>query len=546
MESISSKKEIDWYKFQAPTTGAYTILAQTPSRSSALDPVLGVYNSQGQRVAFNDDIASNNRDSGVTVALTAGATYYIGITNYTGSKPGDYTYSITRPAGTTGQKVLYLNFDGASISRTELARWAGTDWAVMVNEFDSGSDGIIVQRFLQDVSASARDAVISQIVDYLTADLAPFGITVQRVTGGAAENLGGTTLFFGRSNLSYGYAHVAGDIDIGNNNRTDIAFVYDEYWDHMGDGIFSVNDTALALADVALHEAGHTYGLWHVQSGSALETMGLRYSISNQSFWVQNTSYLDQTFNEYVDSRRNGHGPTSGPDPQNSYRSMFNVFGVAPDYAPPTGSILRYLSEELYSFGHDHHDADDAALARRLAGAPKDGGAIGTDLARSIPAPLSGQALAQLRAEPGEAIQGPSQSGKIVAAAGSTLPAAFRSASAAAPRPSTLLSSARASGQPDQAGEFETATGALPDHATTIRELPVFELAAQPHIASPLAEQLVPIEHATTAALVWFEETRERPAATSGLLALSLTLLGGAAVVGSEVRRERREATGLR
>jgi hypothetical protein len=557
--SISSKKEIDWYKFTAPTTGNYTVLAQTPSRSSSLDPVLGVYNSQGQRVAFNDDLATNNRDSGVTVSLTAGATYYVGITNYTTSRTGDYTYSITRPPATTGQKVLYVNFDGASISRTELARWAGTDWAVMVNEFDSGSDGITVQRFLKDVSSGSRDAVIGQIMNYLSADLAPFGITVQRVTGDAVENLGGTTLFFGRSNLSYGYAHVAGDIDIGNNNRTDIAFVYDEYWDHFGDGIFSVNDTALAMADVALHEAGHNYGLWHVQSGLALESMGLRYSNDDQYFWVQNTSYLDQTFDEYMDDQGYAHGPTAGADPQNSYRSMLNGFGVAQGYAPPANSILHYLNEELHSFGHDHHDAGDDALARRLAGGPKGGPAAATvNLGPAGSLAPAGQALTQLLSESTGMIQAPISSGAASAAqfrpALAAVAASYGSSSPAAVPLSATTTSARATEQKtftsERGSEAEPVEEPLPNCAGLSRELPVFELAAQPASARASAEQAEGphdlIAPPATGTIVWFEAARERHADSAGLLALSLTLMGGAAAVGSEVRRERAQATAIR
>ena len=64
----------------------------------------------------------------------------------------------------------------------------------------------------------------------------------------------------------------------------------DEWWG-------SVDSTALALADVVLHEAGHTYGLFHVDTvmdGVALpESMGLRYSEPDKALWVQDTSFMD-------------------------------------------------------------------------------------------------------------------------------------------------------------------------------------------------------------------------------------------------------------
>ena len=147
-----------------------------------------------------------------------------------------------------------------------------------------------------------------------------------------------TTLFFGVSDLDNGYAHVAGDIDVGNNNLTDIAFVYDEYWG-------AADTTAIAMADVALHEAGHTYGLFHVRSKRHPETMGLRYSTS-QSFWAQDTSYMDKTFRlrEFTGT-------------QNSYQVMNNTFVTNGATSPPTSGPVantNYLSEELLYNQHRH------------------------------------------------------------------------------------------------------------------------------------------------------------------------------------------------
>jgi Bacterial pre-peptidase C-terminal domain len=89
--------EVDFYRFTAPTTGNYHIGAATPT--SSLDTVLAVYNWNGQRIAYNDDISANNSDSQVTVSLTAGQTYFVGITNYTGSPNGGYSWFIAGPAG---------------------------------------------------------------------------------------------------------------------------------------------------------------------------------------------------------------------------------------------------------------------------------------------------------------------------------------------------------------------------------------------------------------------------------------------------------------
>jgi hypothetical protein len=92
--------EVDYYSFTATATGTYTISATTPS--SSVDTVLGVFSSTGQRLTYNDDISyPSNTDSRVTISLTAGTRYYVGLTNYTSSSRGAYSWSIDGPAVTS-------------------------------------------------------------------------------------------------------------------------------------------------------------------------------------------------------------------------------------------------------------------------------------------------------------------------------------------------------------------------------------------------------------------------------------------------------------
>lgn len=93
--SIAST-EVDYYTFVAPVSGTYVIEAITPA--SNLDTVLGVFRSTGARLAYNDDVSSSNLDSRVSVSLTAGQRYYIGVTNYSGTPGGAYTWKIDGPA----------------------------------------------------------------------------------------------------------------------------------------------------------------------------------------------------------------------------------------------------------------------------------------------------------------------------------------------------------------------------------------------------------------------------------------------------------------
>jgi hypothetical protein len=102
--------EVDYYSFTATQTGSYTISATTPS--SSVDTVLGVFSASGQRLAYNDDIVyATNTDSRLTINLTAGARYYIGITNYSSSSRGSYFWAIDGPAGVTVTDDAYENND---------------------------------------------------------------------------------------------------------------------------------------------------------------------------------------------------------------------------------------------------------------------------------------------------------------------------------------------------------------------------------------------------------------------------------------------------
>jgi hypothetical protein len=91
--------EVDYYSFVASATGTYVISSTTPS--SNMDSVLGVFSVSGARLTYNDDIAyPSNTDSRVTMTLTTGARYYVGITNYSSNSRGAYTWTIDGPATT--------------------------------------------------------------------------------------------------------------------------------------------------------------------------------------------------------------------------------------------------------------------------------------------------------------------------------------------------------------------------------------------------------------------------------------------------------------
>lgn len=359
--------------FRVTVTSGQTVRFDVDALSQTFDSYIRLFDANGNELARNDDGPTPGEgaslESYLEFTFASGGSYFLGVSGYGNSNysavsgsgdlngsSGEYTLEVSLgnvdppppppppPPPGSGNRVLYLNFDGANISRTDLVRWAGSDWARSVDSLDADRNGIIVQPLLS--SRSDREQIISQIITMVQTDLNPFGIRVVRHTGGAVENQGVTTIFLGRSTLTNNLYHVANDIDFGNNNRTDIAFVGDENWG-------SATNTAIALSDVTLHEAGHTFGLYHVQSGDASESMGLRYS-TPQSEWLRDTRFVDQAFNELP-----GHG--GGRGLQNTYQTMLGLF--PPNGSSPAGSngVTPLSPQEvrnilLAGYGHGPHN----------------------------------------------------------------------------------------------------------------------------------------------------------------------------------------------
>jgi hypothetical protein len=308
----------DWYRFHQNGTGTANDYVRVEFLHSQGDIDLGLYTGGGQFLAGSTSIGNFEQ---ISLSGLGAGDYVVRVYGYQGATNPNYSLRID-PSATSGgsNRVLYLNFDGASISYSNLVDWAADDWQSSINDYlDPNHNGIQIQPLL--ASRGEREAVIQGIVSRVQIDLSPWGIAVQRHFGLAVENQDTTTIFLGPNG---GLNHVACDIDFGNNNSTDIAFVTDEWWGNAA-------DTILALADVALHEAGHTYGLYHVntlQNGTLFpESMGLRYSSSSDQ-WVQDTRFMNQWFDEYLN-----HG--GGRGPQNTYLEMSENFGSGG--APPEG-----------------------------------------------------------------------------------------------------------------------------------------------------------------------------------------------------------------
>ena len=153
--------------------------------------------------------------------------------------------------------TLFLSFDEYDIGGRELLGWS-KDWVEKPNiAIDRAGDGVTVSAFRD--GKEDREEVISKIMELVAFDVEQFNIRVKRLlaTDSVEDSKGFTTVFVGPADIDV-QRHVASDIDKQNRNDVDIAFVLEEDWG-------TADRTAQAMANVIIHEAGHTWGLEHVE-----------------------------------------------------------------------------------------------------------------------------------------------------------------------------------------------------------------------------------------------------------------------------------------
>ena len=243
--------------------------------------------------------------------------------------PSNGTWWVARAAGSSFttqlwgnymSRVLYVNFDAATISRAALVRWAGDQWNP--NDLDANQNGMTVTRFMN--GSADRETVIADVLARMRADFAPYGVSVRRHTGLAVEGQRTTTLFVGGGSpidgASAGLRGQASSVDGGNDNLTDIGFVVREF-------AGTNAERARFTANTAAHEIGHTLGLAHVNvvvnGVRQTELMRIGGQASDEQNARNDYGFLDRNFDR---------SETAGQ--QNSHRTLWAMFQQG---TPPTG-----------------------------------------------------------------------------------------------------------------------------------------------------------------------------------------------------------------
>lgn len=180
-----------------------------------------------------------------------------GILSFVHNDPNLVENPLQLPLEGTVSQVLHLSFDGYGIGASQIRQWS-LDWEQPAEALDPNGRGLNVTPFYE--GDPDRDELIAKTIDFVNFALNPFGLRAKRLASGAPVTVGeqATTVFVGNvEEFDENEPHRAGDIDINNDNATDIAFVGEEDWG-------SIDRTALATANIILHEAGHTFGLRHI------------------------------------------------------------------------------------------------------------------------------------------------------------------------------------------------------------------------------------------------------------------------------------------
>ncbi len=347
ISNLSLRDGNDYYKFTMTQAGAATDAIQISFNNTRGNLQLQLLNASGTVLAGSATTSNTER---ISLRGRPAGTYFVRV--YGTSNP---SYSLQVIPGNdpppSNFKTLFVNFEGANLTRSDLVRYSA-DWGIAgLDHLDNNNNGILAKKFL--ANNANRTTIINQILAKVQEDMRPFGINVKRHFGKPVENQRTTTVYVGPVDYPIQATGVAGDIDYGNDNRTDIAFVREN---------IATNASLVQYhADLIVHESGHTFGLFHVNSPGTVEAMGAGYS--ENTFYGMDVSYMNRDFPEYQN-----HG--GGRGHQNSFATLTANFSNNGAAAAGGAGNPGGADSPVGYFGYDkdgniqllHQDGVDAGI----------------------------------------------------------------------------------------------------------------------------------------------------------------------------------------
>lgn len=273
---IAAPTAVDVYDIGSVQAGERLIVSVDPQGD--LDPVLAVFDANGDSMMINDDRNYYGGDFSSRInmrARHASAACFLAVaSSHRSGTRGPYTLTVTRGApeslGDAAPQRVYLNFDGAEsivIGQREPVTMPTFEGSQIADEFDGRTDELI-----QETVAHIRRDYEGLAVEFVSSREAP------RPAGGL------TTIHFGA--YDPGLLGIADYVDEFNEAPTQKAIVFVDTFKAFHAVSPSLEEMAAALANVASHETGHLLGLQHTADPHDVMdiTASLRQMLANQAF----------------------------------------------------------------------------------------------------------------------------------------------------------------------------------------------------------------------------------------------------------------------
>ena len=263
--TVSASGDLDVFLLGTMSPGVRIIVdADTDADASLLDVSIAVFDGAERLVAANDDRSTQDFDSYVEfITRHAGDPYFLVVTHSafspSGRGIGSYRVDVELQGGfdvpePVGQ-VLLLDFDGGTIESPVLG-------FMTIKPFDAGA----ISHHYEGQDQRLRELIRATVEQ----NYERFNVTV--LTSDDPPPPAGTefsTIYFGGFNpAAFGVAEA---VDLYNADYCDDAIIYAEsFGPAVFTGVPTTAELAVAIANVASHEAGHLLGLNHVSDDRAL------------------------------------------------------------------------------------------------------------------------------------------------------------------------------------------------------------------------------------------------------------------------------------
>lgn len=286
--------QVHVYDLGALAAGDRVVVTADGGAGRALDPIAALFNADGELFVINDDLdlPSGRLESFIDERVrSASPKYYLAVAKSPGtSNDGAYSGSVrVERDGAVPQpppQVLVLNFAGGAIDIPNVGPFNLPPF--------NGAD---IDGAYAGQTARIRGGIVQTVVD----NYGDFGLIIITDQDPIPPGCQVTTIHFGSfSRTVFG---IAQGVDIGNVDRCDDGIVYTDRFDDPFAVQPSVDGIAVAIGNVASHEAGHLFGLNHVADVTDLmDSTGTASTLlADQSF---KTAPLDNSI--FPIGRQNG------------------------------------------------------------------------------------------------------------------------------------------------------------------------------------------------------------------------------------------------